>query len=1607
MILSGFALTRRPSWSLPLPLPLPFVMFFAMAMARAATAATVSCPAAGAGPQEISLSASNGISPQLSLASTVCVLVHLRPKDPSSTSSSLSPTSHSSDYILSPVSRSYEGKPWERVAGPFQSSLDLDIACNLSSNYCDHTITSPDITGTGTGSYYLISYSHTNTFDEELVRFFSQSTYGATRTSIADFKANSNYEQSTKGMALWVKDQMELPVTSLRETYRKGADFSLTGQAIGSATVTPKHPCAQYSRWRDYAFTADDYGKEFTVQNFGTDGKLLIVMGGQPRTIVDSFQSSDGGATWSGAGTYTFRYRCGGAVGGEVLIMDKIKNQQRSLAGGNPLVVLDDAAIATDPQTVVVNLPPRSELETLRAVWAPFLQETPAGGTLRMNSSISDTPTSNCGAIPTNSANYGKILGKISGEESYLWYAGFAELDNNTPDAPIADGGKAKKDLGLRDCATAPKNFLNIETCHLSEEGACAGTNTIICGSPNEVANIPDLPASQSNIFQFNGVSDAMFFHSINHQDPAASFITKLTADDQLRHRVAWAFAELLVVTLNQIDNGEIWSEIFLNYKDIFVRNAFGNYRNILREVSYSPMMAEMLSFLDSASSMYALIREGRVSRPDENYAREIMQLFSVGLYDLNMDGTYKLDTDGEPIQTYDNTDIQTFARAWTGFQRHGSRSNYEGYWHHQNKIDPMFLNGEKRDPFPKMDLNGGYISDGYPLCAHIPSGSFLRKGAKYRLVGNWNKPELSPETGFWRTHGSTTRTVLDVNSPLYQTLCDSDGTKCSYKTVVELTQDLACYGDECAVDTLGLIKIQNDPPLYYEFMPFPCVELAFSTQAKKVVDQYQRAMCADPHVKDVVFESCCPVGELGTNWQDKALSYCKYSGEKMSFDGSKERCELEGGIMCDFKELHPYKLSQSCGLGIQRWSNSFRWTSESCSTQVKVGSSGLVSIVHNPNLDINSILSAAGKTLQQVHQPVSYANNNFFKVKWDGGDFPSLEDGCGTCTTLSDGCLCDVTVANQVHFEAFPTVDQVLSELKVGSVPLEWMPEYSLVQDTGGVQMFNKGGSTSTDFSVDTIFGVTQGGVTRYFMNSKSIVTVDDGTQTYSFRNPSSLMSIIEQKTSDAYYETEALLDMYINHDNTPPFIASRMIKRFVTSNPSPGYIERVATAFKTGTYQKDTVAFGDSTRGSLEAMFAAILLDDEARSVVLDADPTFGSLKEPILKLFALMRAMEFTMNDRIPTLRMVDMINTIGQEPFRTPSVFSSFTPDYANPGSIKDASLTSPEAQITISPTIIGLLNGMMAMIDLGLNECYGGFGMRTVWNCGNFRTRFSPERYSNGALGFNPTDDSTASAVVDELALLLTGGRLTDNSRSAIETAYNSANASGGKNKALRMAQKLIVTTPEFHATSVFKPLSEARPEPPLPQEPANPYKAVVYVNLDGGLDSFNTLVPHSNCNSKDMYNEYKTVRGDIALIKSTLRTIQATDQVCSTFGVHSDLSTVQQLYKDGDLAFFANLGVLQQPVSTSQKGSYRKLNSKTALFAHNTQQEEINSVDIYDDTAGQGILGRMADMLGLNGYTPGTVSVSQGAPALVSNNYPLISVKNLTLCPGTMLIVML
>ncbi len=133
------------------------------------------------------------------------------------------------------------------------------------------------------------------------------------------------------------------------------------------------------------------------------------------------------------------------------------------------------------------------------------------------------------------------------------------------------------------------------------------------------------------------------------------------TGDDVLRQRMAFALSEIFVVSLN--------SNIAFNYPrgpaqylDTLGANAFGNYRTLLEAVTYSPMMGLYLTHLRNVKEN---VSTGSV--PDENYAREVMQLMSIGLHQLNLDGTEKLDAVGKPIETYTNADVSGLAKVMTG----------------------------------------------------------------------------------------------------------------------------------------------------------------------------------------------------------------------------------------------------------------------------------------------------------------------------------------------------------------------------------------------------------------------------------------------------------------------------------------------------------------------------------------------------------------------------------------------------------------------------------------------------------------------------------------------------------------------------------------------------------------------------------------------------------------------------------------------------------------------------------------------------------------------------------------------------------------------------
>jgi cullin-associated NEDD8-dissociated protein 1 len=265
--------------------------------------------------------------------------------------------------------------------------------------------------------------------------------------------------------------------------------------------------------------------------------------------------------------------------------------------------------------------------------------------------------------------------------------------------------------------------------------------------------------------------------------------------------------------------------------------------------------------------------------------------------------------------------------------------------------------------------------------------------------------------------------------------------------------------------------------------------------------------------------------------------------------------------------------------------------------------------------------------------------------------------------------------------------VDEVLSKLAIGAYDPSAYDEGTFAEQltANGVTAYLTATGT---FNADTVFVVTdQYNRIRRFKNAKEYVRIQ-GAPEYAFRNAPSFMSVLntEADQRDAIYETDAALEHYLYHDNTAPFIAYRLIQRFTTSNPTPAYVEAVATAFRSGKYED----FGTGKYGDLAATISAVLLEPEARSVVLDADPFHGSLKEPLLRVMSLMRGMELKQTEGQSVLNLADLSTKIGQMAHSFPSVFSFFLPEYPAGGRAGDASLVSPESMILDMPKIGELL-----------------------------------------------------------------------------------------------------------------------------------------------------------------------------------------------------------------------------------------------------------------------------------------------------------------------------
>jgi uncharacterized protein (DUF1800 family) len=208
-------------------------------------------------------------------------------------------------------------------------------------------------------------------------------------------------------------------------------------------------------------------------------------------------------------------------------------------------------------------------------------------------------------------------------------------------------------------------------------------------------------------------------------------FSQAVQGPDQLRQRVAFALSELFVASDRDADVRKN-PDGLAAYLDLLGRHAFGNFRELLEAVTLSPTMGV---YLDMAGSSKTIPEQGL--NPNENYAREILQLFSIGLYELHPDGTLHLDADNQPIPTYDQETVKAFARAFTGWTLGG-----------QNQRDPKrFFRPQRNYRIPMEAWASYHATDEKRLLdgAVLPAGQSAQTDLEQALDTVFRHPNAGP----------------------------------------------------------------------------------------------------------------------------------------------------------------------------------------------------------------------------------------------------------------------------------------------------------------------------------------------------------------------------------------------------------------------------------------------------------------------------------------------------------------------------------------------------------------------------------------------------------------------------------------------------------------------------------------------------------------------------------------------------------------------------------------------------------------------------------------------------------------------------------------------
>lgn len=233
-------------------------------------------------------------------------------------------------------------------------------------------------------------------------------------------------------------------------------------------------------------------------------------------------------------------------------------------------------------------------------------------------------------------------------------------------------------------------------------------------------------------------VAPVSSYDDVPYVDPSPLYRLKLRFfenavrnPDQLRQRVAFALNQILVVSTSTSAISDVNKlDAMKSYEKILMRGAFGNYRKMMGDMTLNPAMGAFLNMVNNDKA-----NAKTNSQPNENYARELLQLFSLGVFKLNLDGTLQLDANGQPLPTYSNDEIKAFARALTGWTYAPLPGATMKAHNPQNFAAPMVAYAPNHDTTAKTLLGG----------AIVPANQTAQADLDAALDNVFNHPNLGP----------------------------------------------------------------------------------------------------------------------------------------------------------------------------------------------------------------------------------------------------------------------------------------------------------------------------------------------------------------------------------------------------------------------------------------------------------------------------------------------------------------------------------------------------------------------------------------------------------------------------------------------------------------------------------------------------------------------------------------------------------------------------------------------------------------------------------------------------------------------------------------------